>query len=401
MKAVGNFVFAGSATIGVMNTGLFEVDRVLEITDDIVKQNAKHFIHNYPEIPVIVPSEWVKEGYRESIKDVDMLYGNPPCSGLSQINRNASLEYDSNKHFYTFFENVKRIKPKAFLIENAPTAIKLGYPILKDMINELKDNYRFTIIRDKGGNHGVAMQRTRTFIIGWRRDVFVDSIPVLQMNIKPKTIAHDVISKFEKYDLNTNELKSHRLVPERQDIVLEKYFKDVACGDSIREHICRNWEDYVEELDEKTVKSFKTMKHKFDNGLNYWDKSPRRVHYYDTFPSMSSVANFIHPKLDRPLTVREYAAIMNYPDDFEFVEDAEVPVVQAISQGVPANFFEYIANEVGQALLGNRETVYAADDIAIFQNHINKMFRVYNLEDIENSKCFEVDKSTKFADLNK
>ena len=64
MKAIGNFIFAGSATIGVMNTGLFEVDRILEITDEIVEQNAKDYIHNYPEIPVVVPSEWESEGYR-------------------------------------------------------------------------------------------------------------------------------------------------------------------------------------------------------------------------------------------------------------------------------------------------------------------------------------------------
>ena len=74
MKAVGNFIFAGRASIGVMNTGLFEIDRVLEITDEIVEQNAKHFMHNYPSIPVVIPSTWEKEGYRESIKDVDLLY---------------------------------------------------------------------------------------------------------------------------------------------------------------------------------------------------------------------------------------------------------------------------------------------------------------------------------------
>lgn len=393
MKAIGNFIFAGSATIGVMNTGLFEIDRVLEITDEIVEQNAKHFIHNYPEIPVVVPSEWEAEGYREQLRNlnIDLLYGNPPCSGLSQINRNASLEYDSNKHFYRTFDNIMAIRPKVFLLENAPTTIKLGYPILKDMINQLSEHYRFTIVRDRGANHGVSMQRTRTFIIGWRRDYF-KHMPILEMNKKPMTTAWDAIGRFEGYEVGDKSVVSHRLVPERHDAILEQFFGDVQQGCSIREHICRHWDEYVDKLDDKTVKSFATIKRKFDAGQNYWDKSPRRVHPQATFPSMSSVANFIHPTKDRPLTVREYAAIMNYPDNFEFVEDAKVPVVQAIAQGVPANFFEYIANEVGQALLGNRAILPTDDTVVVFQNHINGLYRMYNLDEIQEATCFEVSK---------
>lgn len=403
MKAVGNFIFAGSATIGVMNTGLFEIDRILEISDEIVEQNAKHFIHNYPDIPVVVPSEWENDYYLSNVNskhDIDLLYSNCPCSSLSQINRNASVDGPANVHFYRVFNAVSKIKPKTFLIENAPTTIKLGYPILKDMINQLREHYRFTIVRDRGANHNVAMQRTRTFIIGWRRDVF-KHMPILEMNKQPMTTARNAISRFEKYDLNSEEVVSHRLVPERHDSNLEKFFADVPQGCSIREHICKNWDEYVDKLDDKTIKSFSTIKRKFDNGQNYWDKSPRRVHYDATFPSMSSVANFIHPVLDRPLTVREYAAIMNYPDDFEFVEDAKVPVVQAISQGVPANFFEYIANEVGQALLWNRPLLPLDDVDVVFQNHINKMYRCYNIDEINENDCFEVDKKTAFAYLLK
>lgn len=382
MKAVGNFIFAGSASIGVMKTGLFEIDRILEISDEIVEQNAKHFIHNYPDIPVVIPSVWEEENYLEGLKDVDLLYGNPPCSGLSQINRNASLEYASNDHFYRAFNNISKVKPKTFILENAPTTIKLGYPILKDMITQLGDDYMFTIIKDQGGNHGVAMQRARTLIVGWRRDVF-NRIPILEMAKQPRTLAKTVLDVAKASTLN------QELVPDRHDKVLEPFFKDVPVKCSIREHICRNWEKYEPLLDEKTIKSFNTIKYKFDNGLNYWDKSPRRISELDRFPSMSSVANFIHPTEDRPLTIREYAAIMNYPNDFEFVE-AKVPVVQAIAQGVPANFFQYIANEVGQALLGNRPLLPVTNKCVVFQDNIKKLYKPYDMNDIEDNICFEI-----------
>lgn len=392
LKALGMFVFAGSASIGLMNTGLFEVDKIIEISDEMLEQNAKHFIHNYPNIPVVPPSVWLNEEVQEG--EYDILYGNCPCSGLSSLTRTRSVDNKANVHFYRMFDEIQRRKPKTFLIENSNNLISLGFPILRSMVNQLKEDYTFTIVRDKAANHGVAMQRTRTFVIGWRKDLFDGKIPLLHVNKKNKTFAKNVIEKYENYELGTNEITCHTLVPDRNDIQLEKFFKDVPHGCSIREHICRYWDNYVGELDEKTVKSFSTMLRKFNNGQSYWDKSPRRVHYLSTFPSMSSVANFIHPNLDRPLTIREYAAIMNYPDDFEFVEDAKVPVVQAISQGVPANFFGYIANEVGQALLGNRLLIDLKDNTLVYQNHINNMYRLYNLEEIEEAKCLDVTKKT-------
>src|SRR5699024_1316619 len=100
-KALGMYVFAGSFSIGVMNAG-YKIDRVLEISDEMLEQNAKHFIHNYPDIPVIKRSEWNTDAYKEELKEeeYDLLYANPPCSGLSNINRNASADSDVNKHIY-------------------------------------------------------------------------------------------------------------------------------------------------------------------------------------------------------------------------------------------------------------------------------------------------------------
>ena len=99
MKALGMYVFAGSMSIGIMQAG-FKVNRVLEITDEMIEQNAKHFIHNFSDIPVITPNEWDNENYINNLEkeDYDLLYGNPPCSGLSNINRNASASNEVNRH---------------------------------------------------------------------------------------------------------------------------------------------------------------------------------------------------------------------------------------------------------------------------------------------------------------
>ena len=197
MKALGMYVFAGSMSIGIMQAG-FKVDRVLEITNEMLEQNAKHFIHNFPCIPVIAPSEWDNESYIDSLEkeDYDLLYGNPPCSGLSNINRNASASNEVNKHIYKFTDTVKAVRPKSFIMENAPTLISRGKIILDYMVSKL-DDYNITIIRDYAGNHGVAMKRQRTLVVGFRKDILPGFPPGIQIHTK-HTFCRSLTNIFSK-----------------------------------------------------------------------------------------------------------------------------------------------------------------------------------------------------------
>lgn len=130
---------------------------------------------------------------------------NCPCSSLSQINRNASVDGKNNIHFYRLFNIFKHVHPKAFVIENAPTLVKLGLPILKKLMEALGDMYRFTVVRDHAGNHEVAMSRMRTLVIGWRRDVF-PRCPVIREDMHDIVTVKDTLG--DMYDDTTNDMKS-------------------------------------------------------------------------------------------------------------------------------------------------------------------------------------------------
>lgn len=159
-KAVNVFIFCGSFSIGVMKAG-FNLDRVLEISDKQLDENAYYFHKNFPSIPVVLPKEWENDEYLNSIKDVDAMFCNCPCSSLSQINRYAKIDGAQNVNFYRYFNVIEHVKPKVLVFENAPTLIKLGFPILRDCVDRLGDDYRFTIIRDLAGNHQTPMRRQR------------------------------------------------------------------------------------------------------------------------------------------------------------------------------------------------------------------------------------------------
>ena len=139
LKSIGCMIFCGSQTIGNMLAG-FEPDRILEISEEIVNQNAYHFIKNYPNIPVITPNTWENDEYLNDLKkeNYDLFYANNPCSGLSSLVKTASVDNPVNIHFYRVTNAISKIQPKVFFMENAPTAINLGYPILLDLFNKSK-----------------------------------------------------------------------------------------------------------------------------------------------------------------------------------------------------------------------------------------------------------------------
>lgn len=383
MKVLGAMVFMGSASIGVMNNGA-RPKQILELTDDMHLDNAMHFAHNYPEIPIIPPSTWETDEYLEKLRQekYDLLYGNPPCSGLSLgVRGGQSHEKGPNCHQYRYMDIIKKVQPKAFMYENAPTLISTGKPILNDFVKTL-DNYNFTIIREFGMYHGVAMKRQRTFFIGWRKDVF-PQIPTLEMGKSEfPTTLEEIIG--DLYDVPLGSFLNHDLVPNRPYQNVEHIFPDVPYVKggikTVNWIICNNYEKYEPLLDEKVKKALKTQLWKQAEGLGYWDKSSQRPNPKKQAPSMTGYSSFIHPIHDRQFTIREYARLMGFPDTFEILPHKDV--VRHMAQGVPAKYFEWASGEVLAALRGERSSTTEYENTRVqFQHHTKEQLTEFTTEE--------------------
>ena len=386
LKAINAFIFAGSFTIGVMRAG-FHVDRILEISDDQPYKNAFYFIQN-SKIPIIIPSIWNDIDYLKSLNDVDLMCCNCPCSSLSAINRQASLDGKNNIHFYRLFDIFNLVQPKVFVIENAPTLITLGLPILKDCVKQLQ-GYNVTIIRDYAGNHGVAMQRQRTLVVGWNTAYF-PHIPLIPQDPQPHVTVKDVLGDI--YDDTTDNMKSQSC----EDI------KSLYCycppNTSLMTGLVKSYMNgnlsILKKIEStKHFKEFIRIMKKIKEKSNYWDKSPFKLKDEGLFPSFTSVTEYIHPHQNRLLNLREMARIMNYPDDFDFSKKCKVPVTQAMAQGVPANFGQYIANNIRKALQGELNAFVEGE--VCYQHHIKHRYVTYNRSDFLSLSVLDVDSHSK------
>jgi len=390
-RAVNGFIFAGSFSIGVMNAG-FDLEKVLEMTDDMPEKNGMFWIKNYPNIPMILPKKWENDEYLNSQGEVDFMAFNCPCSSLSRVNKHPSVDGPNNKHFYRVSNIIKHIKPKTFVIENAPTLIQLGFPILKNIINELAPWYRFTVIRDKAGNHSVAMDRTRTMVAGWRRDYFDTAFLVNQE--KHKITVGELFADI--MDDPTDDYTPFDIVHVRP---LYKYSKP---GKTLLTSICEWWiagekPDATPEEKAASAEISKVaatlpvnnwgriiyrIKDKILKGKGYWDKSAKRPPLDGWFASMSEPQQYMHPTQDRHLNLREMGRIMTYPDSYSFADPENKckckNIRQAIAQGVPVKFGEWIAKQMKLGLDGKLERKIDAD--VVFQNNLNDTYFKWTLD---------------------
>ena len=398
-KAVNAFIFAGSFSLGTMKAG-FDLQKVLEISNEQLCENAFFFKKNVEDVPVILPNEWENEAYLNAVKDdnIDLMCCNCPCSSLSQINRNASVDGKNNIHFYRLFNIFKHVEPKAFIIENAPTLIKLGYPILKKMVNELSSSYKFTIVRDMAGRHEVPMVRQRTLVFGWRNDVF-SNIPIIQEDchsiITVKDTLNDIIdSTIDDFGSKTT-----------QDI--KDLYRYAIPGYSLMTGLAMQWlnneNGFCNMIETRLKDSFflrevKRIASKIEQKQNCWDKSPYKLLMDEQFPSFTSVTEYMHPLQDRMLNRRELARIMNYPDWYDFTDEqheCHIPVSQAMAQGVPVNFGKYAALQARYALEGKLQYANEMQDAVLsFQNHSKHRMSLFTIDDINNMSYFDLNSNS-------
>lgn len=358
----------------------FELEKVLEISDDILEKNAFYFQKNYPNIPVVLPKEWENDEYLIALKNenVDLMCCNCPCSSLSQINRNASVEGKNNVHFYRLFNVFKKSLPKVFVIENAPTLIKLGFPILRDLVNELKNEYLISVIRDEAGNHNVPMKRMRTLVVGWRKDVF-KSHPLVDADKHKKMTIGDTLKDI--INDQTDDAKSkncdcisklYKYCRDDYAIVTSLALEYLEGNDKVKKEILNGIKGTKRETD------FNRIVKKIQNNESLFDKSPYRGKLDERFQSFSSVQEYMHPTQPRTLNMLELKRIMTYPDDFDFSGECKIPVRQAMAQGVPVNFGRYIAE---QAMLGLDGKLKTVDADVVFQDNNKEKYLEYSYDE--------------------
>lgn len=260
---------------------------------------------------------------------VDIVSGGAPCQAFSYAGKRLGFGDTRGTLFEQFARCVKEVEPKIFLFENVKGLLthdkgrtfktikhefeSLGYKIQYDVLNS--------------AYYGVAQKRQRLIVIGVKNDLkdvikFNYPEPNEKMMVLREALKNVPESPYQPYSENKKKIMD--LVP--------------AGG-------C--WVDLPEEIAKEYMgKSYYSGGGKRGMARRIsWDEPCLTL---TTSPSQKQTER-CHPDETRPFTVREYARIQSFPDDWEFKGRLSEQYKQ-IGNAVPVELARRIGVEMIKAL---------------------------------------------------
>jgi len=255
----------------------------------------------------------------------DLLTGGIPCQSFSQSGLRKGLEDIRGQLLYTFIKMIDVVKPKIFMIENVKGMIThYKGETIKEIIELLSTNKLYDVEYQllNAVDYSVPQKRERIFIVGL---------------LKSKNLKFNFPEKNKKIILLKNILID---VPKS---VGDKYSdKKIKLFEKIKQGGC--WIDLnIEEQKEYMGKSFYSGGGK--RGILYRLSMEKPSLTLLCTPSQKQTER-CHPLEERPLTVREYARIQTFPDDYEFYGSMRSQYKQ-IGNAVPVE----LARQIGKSLI--------------------------------------------------
>ena len=321
------------------------------IQGDIFQQETKDKIFN--------------EIKKHNVNDIDVLIATPPCQGMSDANHNKKdKDIKRNSLVVESIKMILLIKPKVFVFENVKAFLKtnctdldgLDKPILDAIMLNLSSiyNIEYKIVNFK--DYGANSSRTRTLVIGTRKDININPFDLFPNEEKPKTIK-EVIGHLKPLTIIGEILEDDIYHSFRKyDIKMLDWIKDIKEGESAFNNVLDINKPH-KIIDNKIVLNKNSVKGKYTR--NIWDKvSPCIQTRNDIF----SAQHTIHPEENRVFSIRELMLLMNIPysfkwtnlsfeelnklslkDKIDFLKKNELNIRHSIGESVPTIIFSKIA----------------------------------------------------------
>lgn len=328
------------------------------ISGDIKKQETKDKISN--EI-----KKWEKLGN----DNIDVIIATPPCQGMSVANHKKNKsDLQRNSLIVESVEIVKNINPRLFIFENVAAFWKTGctlkdgtiLPIGEMIESKLSNNYLISkrVINFK--NYGSNSSRTRTLVIGVRKDLSDIIVPIeLYPDYQTEKTLFEVIGDMKslnwgEYDDN-DFFHSFREYPKK----MRKWISDLKPGEGAFDN---NDPGKIPHrvIDGEIV--FNKAKNADKYTRQEFNKVAPCIH---TRNDQLASQNTVHPIDDRVFSIRELMKMMTIPSDFKWtvesleelnslsIEDKkkmskknEINIRQSIGEAVPTSIFRQIAKKI-------------------------------------------------------
>ncbi len=321
------FAGAGGLALGLEKAGLNCV-----ALNEIDKWACQTLKQNRPNWNVL-EGDIKNFDFTEFENNVDIVTGGFPCQAFSYAGKKLGLNDTRGTLFYEFARVVNEAKPKICVGENVKGLLSHEKgKTLEGMISVL-DEIGYNVVTPvqvlKAINYNVPQKRERLILIGIRKDIDLNyKYPLPYDNIYNLS---DALKKGELFDCD---------VPKSKGSIYPKHKKDVLKLVPQKGY----WRDLPLDIQKEYMqKSFYLGGGKTGMARRIgWDEPCLTL----TCSPAQKQTERCHPEETRPFTVREYARIQTFPDDWQF-EGSISQQYKQIGNAVPVN----LAKEIGYSLV--------------------------------------------------
>lgn len=292
--------------------------------------------------------KWVNESC--SVPEADAVIGGPPCQGFSLLNKQRAG--DARRELWQpYMDLVEKSGAKVFVIENVAGLI--GSPELEKILGRARDmGFAIETGHLLAADFGAPQARKRAIVFGWKMGLDAPLFPPLRTHSDPS-------------DAHTN-LPPWRTVRDAIGDLPDPVGSEIRDIDAPLDlHFGRNPTD----LSRKRYASVPEGGNRFDLQRNapeltpncwikktsggtdlfgrlWWDRPSVTIRTEFFKPEKG---RYLHPTSDRPITHREAARLMGFPDDFTFV-GKKIEIAKQIGNAVPPHLAGAISKLVKEVL---------------------------------------------------
>ncbi|WP_324709904.1 DNA cytosine methyltransferase [Pseudomonas citronellolis] len=377
--AVSLFSGCGGFCEGIENSGV-----KVRVAVELDKFACQTYRHNFPSTPLfegdvhnfLADGSGHEDEYR--LQDVDLVFGGPPCQGYSQIGT-RKLDDERNELYKQYARIVETLRPRVFLMENVPNLALMNKGHFKKIILKhfAELGYKNTIMLLLSADEfSVPQTRQRVIFIGTRdEDIFPYDLQTFCETVldcyrveRAVTVGEaigdlpaDIVHSGETMDYPKTRNPSQFMKDMRLDFDGPRYPKSLKRKRGIGKGAARLHNHHTKEIQARRAHLISLLEPGMKaNSLpkEIWDgKRPekwRRLH--PELPSHTILAQmhrdmseWIHPYLNRWITVREAARLQSFHDGFVFV-GSEWQQLKQIGNAVPP-LLGYALGKLAQTVL--------------------------------------------------
>lgn len=335
------FAGAGGLTRGFTDTGRFRPLYAVELDEDA---RQSYILNFHPNNPNNVLADVTQVSFRDFPVRPDVIIGGPPCQDFTQLTA-VRREVDRQRNellWEHYLKLVLHLRPQAFVIENVPNLLTDGqYESQRRMLRQRLEAAGYQLAFDilTASAFGVPQSRRRAFIIG----TSTGRAPHLPLPTLEYRTAWDELKKLQDEPLRP--LPKGKVVLAGRDLHIGRQAEVLS---RLRYRYILPGGNRLNIPSPVTIKTWATKSQGTFDGygrINATRPSPTiRCEAYKP-----EKGRFLHPFLNRPLTLAEMAVLQTFPEEHLFF-GTFTSIARQIGNAVPPLLARRVAEAVASAL---------------------------------------------------